>query len=122
MLRCSPFPFIYCVHISAECAKEMVSKTGRALAQILVLVPNFTPCVLHHHTLTVKTNNILKNASSELQLLQRKATFFFFFNITLFVLEGISERQMMVTQTWVFGRCFLENKLTKEITDSHCYQ
>ena len=50
----------------------MVSKTGRALVQIKVLVPSFLSYMLHHHSFTVKTNKIFLNASSELQQLRQE--------------------------------------------------
>lgn len=52
ILICS-LVFFHCIHIYADDAKEMVSKTARALAQIMLLVPNFIPYMLYPHTFTV---------------------------------------------------------------------
>lgn len=64
--------FFHCIHIYADDAKEMVSKTARALAQIMLLVPNFIPYMLYHHTLTVnkqQTNKQQKNPQFFLKVL-----------------------------------------------------
>jgi len=38
------------------------------------------------------------------------------FYLTPFLFEGTNDGQTMVIQTWVYGRCFLENKGIEPVT------
>lgn len=43
---------------------------------------------------------------------------FFFFHGTPFFLERRTDRQTVVTQSWVFGRHFLQNELNEPVTSA----
>ena len=88
-------------------------KTRKAFTHITGLAPNFAPRVLHPHALTVKTNQTLTNASSELpQLLQGKALMQLFqpsaktapfAHVTLFVFERISDKLRFLRLGYLAG-------------------
>lgn len=44
--------------------------------------------------------------------------FFFFFHGRTFFLERRTDRQTVVTQSWVFGRHFLQNELNEPVTSA----